>query len=131
MALSEEVIEYICKILADYGIYFIHPYITKNNENVDLSAWSQIYVAAKHKAENGPFPIEANSLIDRQAIELMKMELYTKEIRQLSGNALSADTGTQEQNRLKNVLHANMLENIMNLAIWVWSLQKNKKNSYK
>ena len=79
MELSHEVIEYVKKIYSDEGIYFLHPYITKANEdNIDLSAWAQIYNAAKHKATTGPFPIEADSFINRQAIEYMKMDLYSK-----------------------------------------------------
>lgn len=79
MELSQEVIEYVKKIFTDEGIYFLHPYITKiDDAEIDLEEFAQIYVAAKHKAKEGPFPIEADSFINRQAIELMKMELYSE-----------------------------------------------------
>ena len=71
MKFSHEVFEYIRSIYADRGIYILHPYVT------DTGLHQQLYIAAKHKSENGPFPIEPNSLINRQAIELMKMTLYT------------------------------------------------------
>jgi hypothetical protein len=77
MEFSKEVIEYIKKIYSDAGIYFLHPYIFKNVTDTDLSTWAQIYAAAKHKVRTGPFPIEADSFLNRQAIELMKMELYS------------------------------------------------------
>jgi hypothetical protein len=78
MELEKEIIEYIIKIFTDNGIYFLHPYIIENNkENLD-TRWADIYKAAKYKADTGPFPIEATSLLNRQAIELMKMELYSK-----------------------------------------------------
>ena len=76
MEISHEVVEYIKKIYVDEGIYFLHPHIIQNAEDTDLSAWAQIYKAAKHKTANGPFPVEADSFINRQAIELMKIELY-------------------------------------------------------
>ena len=80
MEFAHEVIEYVKKIYSDEGIYFLHPFITKADENeIDLQAWAQIYAAAKHKATLGPFPIEADSFIDRQAIEYMKMDIYSKD----------------------------------------------------
>jgi len=84
MELSDEVIEYIKKIYADSGIYFLHPYITKNDTKTIEESWKVVYNAAKHKAETGPFPIEVDddSLINRQAIEFMKMELYSKQLKE-------------------------------------------------
>jgi hypothetical protein len=72
MELSDEVVEYIKKIFADSGIYFLPPYAIKDKN----SGWKQIYEAAKHKTSTGPFPIEAEDFLDRQALELMKLELY-------------------------------------------------------
>ncbi len=78
MELAAEVIEYIKKVFSDEGIYFLHPYITKDKSTeINNDNWAQIYAATKHKADNGPYPIEANSFINRQAIELMKMEVYS------------------------------------------------------
>lgn len=77
MELSQEVIEYIRKIYADKGIYFLHPYVTKTKGYIDMSTYSQIYAAAKHKAINGPKPIEPNSFINRQGIEYLKIKLYS------------------------------------------------------
>lgn len=75
MEFAQEIVEYIKKIYTDEGIYFLHPYVTKN---LDMSDWTQIYAAAKHKANNGPYPIEATSFINRQAIEFLKMEIYSE-----------------------------------------------------
>ena len=76
MEMSHEVIEYIKHIFSEDGICFL-PSSVKNTE-IDLSAWHQVYKAAEYKAENGPFPIEPDSFIDRQALELMKLELYSQ-----------------------------------------------------
>jgi len=77
MELAAEVIQYVKKIFMDEGIYFLHPYITKNNSTeIATDSEARIYAAAKHKADNGPYPIKADSFINRQAIELLKMEVY-------------------------------------------------------
>ncbi len=73
---SQEVVEYVKKIYADEGIYFLHPYITKNSDDPQMSDYAQIYAAAEYNAENGPNKLEPNSFINRQTIELLKMELY-------------------------------------------------------
>ncbi len=79
MELSLEVIHYISKIYKDEGIYFLPPYALKSSE-VDTSTEVQILSAARHSASEGPFPIEADSFINRQAIELMKMSLYVENL---------------------------------------------------
>ena len=78
MELSQEVVEYVKKIYSDEGIYFLHPYITKNSEDPQMSEYAQIYAAVKYKAENEKNPIEPTSFINRQAIEFLKMDLYCK-----------------------------------------------------
>jgi len=78
MEFSREVIEYIRKIYSDNGIYILHPYVTKNIDTPSIALYQQLYIAAEYKAKNGPFPIDSNSFINRQALELMKMVLYTK-----------------------------------------------------
>ena len=76
MEVAQEVVEYVRFIFTDEGIYFLHPYLTKDKDTADMRAHQQIYAAIKHKALNGPFPIEATSFINRQALELAKIQVY-------------------------------------------------------